>query len=358
MELQSSNLTEHDHLKNIDNYGSDGFPAYQGFSTAVSIRDEGLNLPLGIKDKEPNSFITRDSSSSSSSEDDGNPYYEEQASHYSYSNRTYYQEDDGEMLDYSTDPAYSKFPHQSQFNSMQNPMFDDFQSQKYEKLQEDSAMTIHTKSSEFNRSDEEFHLDNWDKPLGLPTPPDSQDFKRNKTASKTAIKGSTRTPVAPTKSNLNVKKGLLNGKSTPTSERAASPRNEKTNLTGKPKVVTTNGLVDPIYVDLTYVPNHGDPNYCDVEFFRKIRARYYVFSGTNPTKEAFSALLEAKQGWNDKDAEVTIIPTHETDAMGYWIALNQEALAANKIEVAPSADRCTINLQDHETSCAAYRLEF
>ena len=30
----------------------------------------------------------------------------------------------------------------------------------------------------------------------------------------------------------------------------------------------------------------------------------------------------------------------------------------NKIDLAPSASRCTINLQDHETSCAAYRLEF
>ncbi|XP_022254272.1 microtubule-associated protein futsch-like isoform X2 [Limulus polyphemus] len=365
MGLNSSNLIEHGHLQDIDSYGSDSVPANQLFSTAAVIQDqanyEEHHLPLNIADKEPNSFITRDSTSSSS-EDEDNPYYGEQASHYSYSNRSYYQEDAREISDFSSGHSYSTFPHQSQFGGIQNPTFDD-QSNEYEKLQEDSATTIHTKSSGFNRSDEEFHLDNWDKPLGLPTPPDSQDItKRNKMASKTTIKGSTKTPVvAPTKSisNHNVKKGLLNGKSTPTaSDRAVSPRTEKTNLQGKSKGLTANGLVNPIYVDLTYVPNHGDPNYCDVEFFRKIRARYYVFSGTNPTKEAFNALLEAKKDWNDKDAEVTIIPTHETDALGYWIALNQEILAANKIEVAPSADRCTINLQDHETSCAAYRLEF
>lgn len=57
-------------------------------------------------------------------------------------------------------------------------------------------------------------------------------------------------------------------------------------------------------------------------------------------------------------AEVTIIPTYDTDALGYWVAANEEALIANKIDLAPSAVRCTINLQDHETSCNAYRLEF
>lgn len=57
-------------------------------------------------------------------------------------------------------------------------------------------------------------------------------------------------------------------------------------------------------------------------------------------------------------AEVTIIPTYDTDALGYWVAANEDALIANKIDLAPSAVRCTINLQDHETSCNAYRLEF
>lgn len=116
--------------------------------------------------------------------------------------------------------------------------------------------------------------------------------------------------------------------------------------------------ITPVYVDLTYVPHHADPHYSNLEFFLRVRARYYVFSGTNPSKEVLNALLEAKKSWEDKDAEVTIIPTYETDTLGYWIALNQDLLAENKIDVAPSANRCTINLQDHETSCAAYRLEF
>ena len=57
-------------------------------------------------------------------------------------------------------------------------------------------------------------------------------------------------------------------------------------------------------------------------------------------------------------AEVTIIPTYDTDTLGHWFASNEQQLEDLRIDLAPSASRCTINLQDHETSCAAYRLEF
>ena len=43
--------------------------------------------------------------------------------------------------------------------------------------------------------------------------------------------------------------------------------------------------------------------------------------------------------------EVTIIPTYDTDVLGYWVAENEELLAELKIDLAPSASRCTINLQ-------------
>lgn len=56
--------------------------------------------------------------------------------------------------------------------------------------------------------------------------------------------------------------------------------------------------------------------------------------------------------------EVTIIPTYDTDVLGYWVAENEDLLTKYKIDLSPSASRCTINLQDHETSCSAYRLEF
>jgi hypothetical protein len=116
--------------------------------------------------------------------------------------------------------------------------------------------------------------------------------------------------------------------------------------------------IEPVWMDLAYVPHHGASNYANAEFFKRVRARYYVFSGVEPSREVFNALLEAKKTWENKEQEVTIIPTYDTDVLGYWVAENEELLTELKIDLAPSASRCTINLQDHATSCAAYRLEF
>ena len=126
----------------------------------------------------------------------------------------------------------------------------------------------------------------------------------------------------------------------------------------KPAPTPQLGPVTPFYVDLTYVPAHGDPSYSDIDFFRRIRARYYVISALSPPPSVFNALLEAKQMWEDKDLEVTILPTYDNDTLRHWMALHRDELASLKINVAPSVSRCTIQLQDHETSCSAYRLEF
>ena len=42
---------------------------------------------------------------------------------------------------------------------------------------------------------------------------------------------------------------------------------------------------------------------------------------------------------------MTIIPTYDTDVLGYWVAENEDLLTQLKIDLAPSASRCTINLQ-------------
>ncbi|KFM63535.1 Microtubule-associated protein futsch, partial [Stegodyphus mimosarum] len=185
----------------------------------------------------------------------------------------------------------------------------------------------------------DFRLEEWGKPMGLPTPPDSTQ--------KTLVKKTDK----PVTKALN--KSDANGKAytSSVSTKLSSPLKKP-----KPKTAKESSI-SPVYVDLAYVPHHADPQYCDVEYFKKIRARYYVFSGINPSKEVLNALLEARKTWNE-DLEITIIPTYETDILGYWMAQNQDDLAEYSIEVAPSASRCTVNLQDHETSCAAYRLEF
>lgn len=136
--------------------------------------------------------------------------------------------------------------------------------------------------------------------------------------------------------------------------------------------------INPIYLDLIYVPHHGNSKYVSADFFKRVRARNYVFSGTDPSKEVLNALIEGKQAWEDQDLgeyhtfykhlfaniikyiiiEVTIIPTYDTDTLGQWVAENEELLTKLKIDLSPSASRCTIKLQDHNTSCSAYRLEF
>ncbi|KAE8749250.1 hypothetical protein FOCC_FOCC003957 [Frankliniella occidentalis] len=177
-------------------------------------------------------------------------------------------------------------------------------------------------------------IEDWGKPLGLPSPAPPPSNTTEESAP--SPKGT------PQKDKLGSRKAVSDNKRRPESPRK-SHRISKGN---------------PIYIDLTYVPHHGNSYYASLEFFKRVRARYYVFSGIEPSRDVYNALLEAKQSWEDKDLEVTIIPTYDTDTLGYWVAENEDALAKYKIDLSPSASRCTINLQDHETSCSAYRLEF
>lgn len=201
----------------------------------------------------------------------------------------------------------------------------------------DEKDDLETQYSEHVQKDpsKDFRLEDWSKPMGLPSPPET----KTKTSSTRLSLGKSKIEKSSTSSTENVKM-----KTTSRMDKSSKMKSNASSVT-------------PVFVDLAYVPHHGDPHYSNYEFFMRIRARYYVFSGINPSKEVLNSLLEAKKSWKD-DSEVTIIPTYETDTLGYWMALNQETLIENKIDVAPSASRCTVNLQDHETSCAAYRLEF
>ncbi|RLU22525.1 hypothetical protein DMN91_004803 [Ooceraea biroi] len=182
-------------------------------------------------------------------------------------------------------------------------------------------------------------LKDWGEPLRLPSPAPVTNEVSNKGA-----------PSTPKKERKQTKK--VQSENIKNKKRSESPgKNEK-------KMKDSKNKVQPVYMDLAYVPHHGNSYYTSLEFFKRVRARYYVFSGTEPSREVYDALLEAKKTWEDKDLEVTMIPTYDTDTLGYWVADNEEALAANHIDLSPSASRCTINLQDHETSCSAYRLEF
>ncbi|XP_034933816.1 microtubule-associated protein futsch [Chelonus insularis] len=181
-------------------------------------------------------------------------------------------------------------------------------------------------------------IHDWGEPMRLPSPAPVID-ESNKVVPSTPKK-EVRQPKKVISENVKNKK------------RSESPgKTDKKSKDSKKKI-------QPVYVDLTYVPHHGNSYYASLEFFKRVRARYYVFSGTEPSRDVYDALLNAKKTWENKDLEVTMIPTYDTDTLGYWVADNEEALAINRIDLSPSASRCTINLQDHETSCSAYRLEF
>ncbi|XP_076322512.1 uncharacterized protein LOC143231759 [Tachypleus tridentatus] len=316
----------------VVSYGLGTIPSYQSSSSSTRIQNQinygELQPSHDVAVKEPINF-TRHDYSSSFTEHDSNFYDEGQASTNKHPISKYFSEEEVGNVKDGVSPILS----QSDLSDAQS-----------------------SKSLQLDEKNDDFSLDKWDKPMGLPTPPDYQNIaKRGKVPPKTVSNEPSKTPV----SNYAVKKELPNGKNIPRDfVKVASSKTKKTSSAGRSGDLASSELSHPVYVDLAYVPNHGDPNYCDEEFFRKIRARYYVFSGINPAKEGFNALLEAKKYWEDTEVEVTIVPTYETDVLGYWIALNEEMLAANKIGVAPSANRCTINLQDHDASCAAYRIDF
>ena len=86
-----------------------------------------------------------------------------------------------------------------------------------------------------------------------------------------------------------------------------SMNNETNNkATRKQRSERSERKVTPVYMDLAYVPHHGDANYTDIEFFKRVRARYMVFSGVEPSRAVFDALLEGKKTWENKDLGKTI----------------------------------------------------
>ena len=81
----------------------------------------------------------------------------------------------------------------------------------------------------------------------------------------------------------------------------APPNHESNSKASKERSSRSDKSSTPVYMDLAYVPCHGDAHYSDVEFFKRVRARYYVFSGVEPSREVFDALLEGKKSWENKE---------------------------------------------------------
>lgn len=202
----------------------------------------------------------------------------------------------------------------------------------------------------------------WGQPMGLPSPPPPS---RSTSGPQKSKAGDKRPTSASTRTSSDTKaRGSATARSTASSSRSSTARSGTTaRRPGSSRSSPLNSTVPPLppmtpfYVDLTYIPNHGDPDYCDIEFFKRVRSRYYVLSALSPNPKVLDCLMEAKATWEEKDLEVTLIPTYDNDTLRHWMGLNKEKLHELHMDMTPAVSRCTIQLQDLETSLPAYRLE-
>jgi len=213
-------------------------------------------------------------------------------------------------------------------------------------------------------------LSQWGQPMNLPAPnklpgkDDGDKAKANESIRKPpAALGKKPRPAgaAAEPAALGTARHNESSSAKPSSARAAQPiKKPMTAPASKPAGIPLKPVV-PFYVDLAYVPGHGGSQYADFEFFRRVRARYYVLSTISADPATLTALLDAKATWEggaDAEAEVTIIPTYDAEVLRYFMHAHRERMSQSKIDVAPAANRCSIQLQDHGTGAAAYRLEF
>ncbi|XP_075714211.1 microtubule-associated protein 1A [Rhinoderma darwinii] len=114
----------------------------------------------------------------------------------------------------------------------------------------------------------------------------------------------------------------------------------------------------PVYVDLAYIPNHCNGKNTDLEFFKRVRASYYVVSGNDtangePSRTVLDALLEGKSQWGE-NLQVTLIPTHDTEVTREWYQQTHEKQQELNIMVLASSS--TVVMQDE--SFPACKIEF
>ncbi|XP_045216831.2 microtubule-associated protein futsch-like isoform X2 [Mercenaria mercenaria] len=298
-------------------------------------------------------------------------------------------------------PSFGSGPMSNRFETTEQPGTNPFTS--YEKAYEDESSSPDNDVGPSGGPAGFNPLSEWGEPMGLPSPAPPEEKneatkKGAKKASSDTKKPDSKRPTSATKKPApkpatsngvpdksknrlslggatgNASRLSMGSKTAPKPRPATAPASSesKSRVNGTKRPATSTGLraspaavkmpplppFHPFNVDLTYIPNHGNSSYSDVEFFKRVRARYYVLSALSPNTHILDALLEGKKTWEDKSLAVTVIPTYDNETLRLWMTLHKEKLAEEKVEIAPSASRCTIQLQDHETSSSAYRLEF
>ncbi|CAF4828984.1 unnamed protein product [Rotaria magnacalcarata] len=109
------------------------------------------------------------------------------------------------------------------------------------------------------------------------------------------------------------------------------------------------------YVDVAFIPYHGNEHYVDSEFFRRIRARYYVLNAVEINRLTLESLIDGKQQW-DEQIPVTLVPTYDGDQLRQFFVMNKNRLAELNINIIPASTRC--NVQYDDEGSPAQRLRF
>uniref|UniRef100_A0A8D0ALW7 Microtubule-associated protein 1A n=1 Tax=Sander lucioperca TaxID=283035 RepID=A0A8D0ALW7_SANLU len=143
-------------------------------------------------------------------------------------------------------------------------------------------------------------------------------------------------------------------------KRSSTPVKQTSKDSASPRSKTSSAVPPgpPVYVDLAYVPNHCSAKNVDQEFFKRVRAAYYVVSGNDPgsgepSRGALDALLEGKAQWGS-NLQVTLIPTHDTEVTRDWYQQTHERQQDLNIMVLASSS--TVVMQDE--SFPACKIEF
>ena len=190
--------------------------------------------------------------------------------------------------------------------------------------------------------------------LELPKPVNPVDSETVETAASI-------TNVVEKKATPNGKKAI-NVSSSPSlqnNESSSAPKAVSKNLASVIQKPNKSAPIHPIYVEVSYIPAHGNGHYCDSDFFKRVRARHYVLSAEEPSEQIFNALVAGKETWEDKNLQVTLIPTYESEAIRNWFVQNEEKLASLKIDVLPAANTATLTMDENpELSCQVLKLEF
>uniref|UniRef100_A0A8C3RSM5 Microtubule associated protein 1A n=1 Tax=Chelydra serpentina TaxID=8475 RepID=A0A8C3RSM5_CHESE len=186
-----------------------------------------------------------------------------------------------------------------------------------------------------------------------------------------------RKPLSKPKSSSPARKLDIKGKRSPTPVKQPLDRSPKSTTAKKdshsnPGKTLVNGIKTnpgsikilsvppgpPVYVDLAYIPNHCSGKNTDLEFFKRVRASYYVVSGNDPangepSRAVLDALLEGKSQWGE-NLQVTLIPTHDTEVTREWYQQTHEKQQELNIMVLASSS--TVVMQDE--SFPACKIEF